>query len=170
MSATASRPCSAPGAAAGAAALFAPAPDAGAATRLLSPALALFVGLCARRRHGAADARRRAEAQGNDLGPVRRHPVRAVICFPPCSSAGRTRAGRRPICRARMVHGERASRPSRQRLAEILANLPNRFVGHGCCNSCCSRSAPRRARPDRSCRALKPARSSCSSRRRRAIA
>ena len=87
--------------------MFAPAPDAGEATQVLSPALALFFGVRAVRRHGAADARRRAQAQGNALGPVRRYPVRTL------SAVGRaeTLAGRGPAAggfrRARMVHGER---------------------------------------------------------------
>ena len=87
--------------------LFAPAPDAGDGDTVLSPALALFLGVRAVRRHGAADARRRAQAQGNAVGPVRRYPVRTL------SAVGRaeTLAGRGPPAgrfrRARMVHGER---------------------------------------------------------------
>ena len=75
--------------------------------RLLSPALALFGGLCAVCRHGAADARRRAEAQGDAVGAVRRYPLRAL------SALGRAEAlaGRGPaeggFRRARMVHGQR---------------------------------------------------------------
>ena len=74
---------------------------------VLSPALALFLGVCAVRRHGAADARRRAQAQGNAVGAVRRYPVRTL------SAVGRAEAlaGRGPAAggfrRARMVHGER---------------------------------------------------------------
>ena len=43
--------------------------------RILSPALALFFGFRAVRRHGAADDGRRAQTQGNALGAVRRYPV-----------------------------------------------------------------------------------------------
>ena len=74
---------------------------------VLSPALALFLGVRALRRHGAADARRRAQAQGNAVGAVRRYPLRTL------SALGRaeTLAGRGPAAsrfrRARMVHGER---------------------------------------------------------------
>ena len=51
--------------------------------RILSPALALFVGLRAVRRHGAADPGRRAQAQGNALGAVRRYPVRTLSVVRP---------------------------------------------------------------------------------------
>ncbi len=88
--------------------VFAPAPDAGEATRILSPALALLL----RPLRSCADMAlltlgRRAQAQGNALGAVRRHPVRTL------SAVGRaeTLAGRGPAAgrfrRARMVHGER---------------------------------------------------------------
>ena len=101
--------------------------------RILSPALALFLGFCAVRRHGAADARRRAEAQGDAVGAVRRHSLRTV------SAVGRakTLAGRGPAAgglrRAGMVHGQRlphhrkpfcrnprqSAQPLRRRRAEI---------------------------------------------------
>ena len=100
---------------------------------VLSPAVALFVGIRALRRHGAADARRRAEAQGDAVGAVRRHPVRTV----PAVGGAETLAGRGASAGrfrgARMVHGERISnhrdplcrdpgqfaQPVRRRAAEI---------------------------------------------------
>ena len=95
--------------------------------RILSPALALFLGLRAVRRHGAADARRRAEAQGNAVGAVRRYSLRTVSAVRRAEAL----AGRGPPAggfrRARMVHGERLQ-TIENRFAEILANLPNRFV------------------------------------------
>ena len=101
--------------------------ECGQSDAILSPALALLRGVCPLRRYGAADARRRAQAQGDAVGALRRHPVRAV------SALGRAQAlaGRGPaeggFCRARMVHGD-GLRTIENRLAEILANLPNRFV------------------------------------------
>ena len=96
--------------------LFAPAPDAGERDAVLSPALALFLGVRAVRRHGAADARRRAEAQGNAVGAVRRHPVRTLSAVGRAEAlAGRGPAARR-FRRARMVHGERLHAPSRTAL------------------------------------------------------
>ena len=87
--------------------IFAPAPDAGDATRLLSSALALLVGLCAHRRHGAADARRRAEAQGNALGAARRYPLRALSAFRRAEALGGGGPPAGGFRRARMVHGKR---------------------------------------------------------------
>ena len=46
--------------------------------RLLSPALALFLGVRAVRRHGPADLGRGAQAQGNAVGAVRRYPLGTV--------------------------------------------------------------------------------------------
>ena len=66
--------------------LFAPAPDAGDATRFYRQLSRYSSAFALVRRHGAADARRRAQAQGNALGPVRRHPVRAL------SAVGRAEA------------------------------------------------------------------------------
>ena len=74
---------------------------------VLSPALALFVGLCAHRRHGAADARRRAEAQGNALGAARRYPFRAVSAFRRAEALGGGGPPARRFRRAGMVHGQR---------------------------------------------------------------
>ena len=135
--------------------------------RILSPALALFLGVRAVRRHGAADARRRAEAQGNAVGAVRRHSVRIV------SALGRaeTLAGRGPsggrFCRARMVHGERLPHhreplrgnpgQSAQPLCRGGAEIPGPAVRRA------------RARPVRSSWSIN-ARSWCWSRRRRATA
>ncbi len=50
----------------------------GRCDKILSPALALLVCFRVVRRHGAADARRRLEAEGNAVGAVRRHPLRAL--------------------------------------------------------------------------------------------
>ena len=87
--------------------LFAPAPDAGEATRFYRQLSRYSSAFALVRRHGAADAGRRAQAQGNALGPVRRHPVRTLSVVGRAEAlAGRgTAAGR--FRRARMVHGER---------------------------------------------------------------
>ena len=87
--------------------MFAPAPDAGDATGFYRQLSRYSVGVRALRRHGAVDAGRRAQAQGNAVGAVRRYPLRAL------SALGRAEAlaGRGPSAgrfrRARMVHGER---------------------------------------------------------------
>ena len=87
--------------------LFAPAPDAGDATgfyRQLSRYSSAFALV---RRHGAAHARRRAEAQGNAVGAVRRYSLRTLSAL----RRAETLAGRGPAAgrfrRARMVHGQR---------------------------------------------------------------
>ena len=50
---------------------------------VLSPALALCLGVCALRRYGAVDPGRRAQAQGNAVGPLRRYPLRTLSCCRP---------------------------------------------------------------------------------------
>ena len=86
---------------------FAPAPEAGAATRLLPPALSLLLGVRAVRGHGAVESRRRAQTQGNALGAVRRYPFRTLSAVGCPEALG----GRRPpvggFSRVGMVHGER---------------------------------------------------------------
>ena len=86
--------------------LFAPAPDAGAATRFYRQLSRYAVGLRARRRSRAAEPRRRPEAQGNDLGAVRRHSLRALSVVSAAlkrwNDEGR-QTGRSPA--ARMVPG-----------------------------------------------------------------
>ena len=109
--------------------LFAPAPDAGAATPLLSPAVALFVGVCALRRHGAAHARRRAQAQGDAVGAVRRRPVRTLSALGRAEALGGGRSADRRISPLLEYCMESGFRTIETRLAEICANLPNRFVG-----------------------------------------
>ena len=96
--------------------LFAPAPDARRGDAVLSPALALLFGVCIVRRHGAADAGRRAQAQGNALGPVRRYPVRTLSVV----GGAKTLAGRgtaaRPISPRSNGAWRAASAPSRTAL------------------------------------------------------
>src|SRR4029453_4886540 len=77
--------------------------------------------------HGAADARWRAQAQGNALRPVRRYSFRtlsAVGCAEALAGRG-TAEGR--FRRPRVVHGDRLQNIENP-FAEMLANLPNRFV------------------------------------------
>jgi acyl-CoA dehydrogenase len=107
--------------------LFAPAPDAGDATRFyrqLSRYSSAFA-LCADM--ALLTLGWRAQAQGNAVRPVRRHPVRALSAV----SRAETLAGRgRQQADFAALEWCMASgfRTIENRFAEILANLPNRFV------------------------------------------
>ena len=72
---------------------------------VLQAARPLYVGLRARRRLRVADHGRRAEAPRDDLGPVRRHPVRAVPAVGGAQAlGGRGPSGRRSAAGG-LVHG-----------------------------------------------------------------
>ena len=85
--------------------LLAPAADAGAATKFYRQLEPSCRGVRARRRPLAADARRRAQAQGNDLGAVRRHSLGALSVERRAQALERRGppAGRFPA--ARLLHG-----------------------------------------------------------------
>ena len=114
--------------------LLAPAADAGAATKYYrqlsrhAAAFALAVDLV------AADARRRLQAQGDDLGAVRRHSVRALSVERRAQALERRRppAGRFPA--AAILHGGELRRPSRR---GSTSSSPISRCGRwrGCCAS-----------------------------------
>ena len=103
------------------------------------------VGLRARRRHGAAHARRRAQAQGDDLGALRRHPVRAL----PALGGAQALGGRGPpgsrSAAGRMVHGDRL-RHHRGALRRDLRQFPEPAGGVAAAlPGAAARAAPARA-------------------------
>ena len=132
--------------------VFAPAPEAGDATRVLSPALALFVGLRALRRHGAAHARRCAEAQGDAVGALRRHPLRALSALGGAAALAGRRAGRRRTLPRWNTAWRRASAPSRIAWRKSSPTCRTALSRLHPQSSWCSRSAPAwSARPIASC-------------------
>ena len=107
---------------------FAPAPDAGDATgfyRQLSRYSSAFA-LCADM--ALLTLGRRAQAQGNAVGAVRRYPLRTVSAV----GGAETLAGRGPpanrFCFALEWCMASGISTIENRFAEILANMPNRFV------------------------------------------
>ena len=85
--------------------IFAPAAGRRCGDAVLSAAQPPCRGVRARRRSFAAHARRRAQAQGDDIGAFRRHSVRALSVERRAQALERRRPpGGRPAA-ARMVHG-----------------------------------------------------------------
>ena len=167
MSATASRPCSAPGAGAGAAAVFAPAPDAGEATRFYrqlsrySSAFALCADMALLTLGGAL---KRKEMLSARFGDILSELYLLSAALKRWQDEGRQQADFAALewC---MASGFRTIE---NRFAEILANLPNRFVAV-ILKFLIQPFGAKRARPVRP-RACINARNWCWSRRRRATA
>ena len=100
--------------------------------------------LCRRLRVGgryvAAHAGRRPQAQGNDLGALRRHSLRALSVSRRRSSAGTTKAGRTTTSRWSNGAWRRASPPS-TRASTRFSPISRSGRWPGCCASSFSRSA-----------------------------
>ena len=88
---------------------------------VLPPALALRLGVRALRRHGAADARRRAQAQGNAVGPLRRHPLGALSALGRTETLARRRPASPPISPRSNGAWRAASGPSKAVLRKSSA-------------------------------------------------